>query len=92
MNRKVNAILAAGLVALSLSACAQSKVINGVEYRGYGLVNKEDRKNPNIEYKIVWGNVIWAAILVESVVAPVYFIGWSIMEPVGPKDVNQAPH
>ena len=74
-----------------VSACGDSKVIptekNGnVRYGTYGLLTENTDKNPDIEYKIIVGNVVWSIILIESIVFPVYFIGFSMYEPVGVKD------
>lgn len=75
-------------VALLLGACADSKTINGVTYEPYGLVTSGEKQNPNIKYRIVWGNVFWAVVLSETVVAPIYFVGWSLYEPVAEVDPN----
>ena len=48
----------------------------------YGLANKS-KKIEGVEYEISLGNTIWAIVLSETIVAPVYFIGWDIMQPVG---------
>lgn len=72
-------------VATLLGGCAKSKVICGVEYVPYGLLNADDKKNPDIEYEVIWGNVFWGAVLAETVVAPIYFGGFSIFQPVGQK-------
>ena len=61
--------------------------ICGVTYDSYGMLNQDDKKNPDIQYEIVWGNVIWAALLVETVIFPIYFFGFSIMQPIGKKPV-----
>jgi len=68
-----------------LFGCGNTKVINGVEYDTYGLINADKKKNPEIEYEVIWGNVIWGAVLVETIIAPIYFFGFSLFEPVGPK-------
>ena len=65
--------------------CGSSKTIDGITYDTYGLLNKDDKQNPNIQYELVWGNIIWGCILVETIIAPVYFFGFSIWEPVGKK-------
>lgn len=65
---------------LGLAGCADNKVIQGVEVKSYGVF--EDPV-PCIKYDLAWGNLIWSAILVETIIAPVYFIGFSIYEPVG---------
>jgi len=48
-------------------------------------LNKDTKQNPNIEYELVWGNLIWGCVLVETIIAPVYFFGWSLWEPIGVK-------
>ena len=63
-------------------ACGDSKVIDGVEYETYGLINRDEIRNPNIKYKVIIGNVVWGIILCETIVAPVYFFGFSLHEPV----------
>lgn len=73
------------LVAISLSACGNEKVIDGVKYDTYGFLNQDNKKNESIQYEIIWGNVFWSVILSESIVAPIYFAGFSIFEPVGLK-------
>lgn len=71
-----------------LAACtAEEKTINNVTYGTYGLVNKDEMRNPNIQYELSG----WSIILVETIVAPIYFIGWDLYEPVGPKDPNWVP-
>jgi len=73
------------LLCVSLAGCGNTKVIDGVEYDTYGLFDKDEKKNPNIQYELVWGNIIWGAILCETIVAPIYFYGFSMWEPVGKK-------
>lgn len=72
---------------LGLSACSHSKVINDVSHDSYGLFNADDVKDPKVEYKLCVGNAFWAVALSETIIAPIYFVGWNIMEPVGPKKV-----
>lgn len=73
---------------LSVAACGEDKVINGKKYETCGLVTMvtdDDCKDPHIKYKPSWGNIIWGAILIETVVAPIYFFGFSMFNPVGQK-------
>ena len=42
--------------------------------------------NPNIEYRLVMGNVIWSVILIETIVGTVYFVGFDLYEPIGKKN------
>jgi len=65
--------------------CGDNKVINGKEYKTYGLFNKEEAA-PNIEYRLITGNIVWACLLSGTLVMPIYFLGLSLYEPVGPKN------
>lgn len=69
----------------SLIGCGSDKVINGVEYETKGLFTL-DEKSPDIQYKVIVGNVIWGILLIETVIFPVYFFGFSMYEPVGLKN------
>lgn len=66
----------------TIVSCGDSKVINNKQYETYGLFNKMEVRKENIEYRLIVGNVIWGIILVETIVAPIYFFGFSIYEPV----------
>jgi len=68
---------------LGLVGCGEARTINGKYCDTYGLINKDEFKCKGVRYKVITGNVIWAIILVETVVAPVYFFGFSLYEPVG---------
>ena len=80
------------LVSLMFSGCAEEKMINGVVYQPYGLLDEEEHKNPNIKYEIDVPNVIWAIILCETVVVPVIVVGWDLYEPTRSADPNYIPH
>jgi len=79
--KKIIAIAAA----LSLSACGDPKTIDGVYYDTYGLFSKDEVRSDKVQYKLVMGNVVWGALLFETVIAPIYFFGFSLYEPVGLK-------
>ena len=85
MKKILTTILITALLAVSFTGCADKKVINGIEYDTYGLFNQSQKENPNVEYELSVGNIIWSVILSETVIAPIYFLGFSIFEPVGPK-------
>ena len=84
-NMKTLSIVVILFFLFSVSGCGDTKMINGVEYDTYGLLNADDKKNDKVQYELIWGNLIWGCILVGSVIAPVYFFGFSIFEPVGEK-------
>ncbi|KKM21237.1 hypothetical protein LCGC14_1637440 [marine sediment metagenome] len=81
------------LVILSMitifSGCGDTKVIDKIEYDTYGLFNKETKRNPNIEYKTIIGNIVWSVILVETIIAPIYFLGFSLYEPIRKVNPNR---
>jgi len=86
MKKALSLIL---IVTLLLVGCGQSKVIDGKEYKTVGLIDMNST-SPNVDndfdkeiaYEVCWGNVIWAVLLIETVVAPVYFFGFSMYNPV----------
>lgn len=78
-------IISICLIAALLSGCARPMTICGTTYDSYGLLNQDDKKNPGIQYEVVWGNLVWSIILFETIVAPIYFFGFSLFEPVGTK-------
>lgn len=78
--RKSLSVLLVVVLLVSFSACGDLKVIEGVQYDTYGLISE---KSPGIKYRLIVGNLIWGILLVETIIAPVYFFGFSLFEPVG---------
>lgn len=75
-----------------LSACgADEKTIDGVAYGTYGVVNKEEMRNPDIHYEISGWSIAWSVIFCQTIIVPVYFIGWDLYQPVTKKDANWVP-
>ena len=83
------------IMSTSIISCGDKKDIRLCDNDGiceiytfdtYGFINSGDKKNDNVEYRLIVGNVVWSIILVETVIAPFYFWGFSIYEPVGIKD------
>lgn len=81
-------IAAAVAMSLMLSACGRPIQHEGKEYPTYGLFNETSKRSDKMCYETSIGNVVWSIILVETIVAPVYFIGFSLFNPVGPKGPN----
>lgn len=71
---------------ISVPGCSSKKTIDGVKYDTYGLLNQSLKMNPDIEYKLCIGNIVWSILLAKSIVAPIYFLGFDIYEPVGKKN------
>jgi hypothetical protein len=76
--------LLAALIAVSLvlSGCGQPLSTNQKTYPTYGLFNESTDKSKDVCYKISVGNIVWSIILVETIVAPIYFVGFSLYNPV----------
>ena len=74
------------LMLILFISCADTKRIDGIKYNYYGFFNQNTEKNPDIEYRIVLGNVVWGIIFAETIVVPVIIIGWALFEPVGASD------
>lgn len=81
--KKIIALVAA--VAM-LSACGRPIDHNGKTYPTHGLFNEDTAKSKDMCYEVSVGNVVWSVILIETIIMPIYFIGWSLFNPVGPKN------
>lgn len=67
---------------IALTGCGQPLTVNKKEYPTYGLFNEYTKKSKNVCYEISVGNVILSIILIETIIAPIYFIGWDLFNPV----------
>ena len=68
------------ILLLFIVGCGNSKNIQRTWFETKGvLIN--DEKHPCIHYEIILGNVFWGIVLLETLMAPIYFFGWSIFEP-----------
>ena len=83
--KRIVALALVIVLAVSTASCGDRKTIDGVTYDTYGLFNADDKKNPDIQYELIIGNVVWGVILFETIVGPIYFFGFSLFEPVGKK-------
>ncbi len=82
MKKLIAQIVIVAFLAVSLTACGQTKVIKDKEIPTYGLFNM-NKKYEGVEYEVIVGNVVWGVLLVETIVAPIYFFGFSMYQPVG---------
>ena len=65
-----------------LFGCAESHDFNGRTVEPYGLLNEDARKENGVKYEVSAGSVVVAIIFCETIIAPVYVVGWDLMEPV----------
>lgn len=75
------------LVSLSLilAGCGRELQTKEKTYPTYGLLNQDKYRSEKVCYEVSIGNVVWSILLIETVVFPAYFIGFSVMNPVREK-------
>jgi hypothetical protein len=79
-------LVASCLLLMSLVSCADNAVVCGEKAQPYGIFNDEE-KLPNVKYRVVFGNVVWSILLIETLFAPLYFVGYALYEPI-PKEAG----
>jgi len=67
---------------LALTGCGRPLGTTERTYPTYGLFNEKSSKSNNVCYELSVGNIVWSIILVETIVMPIYFVGFSIYNPV----------
>ncbi len=72
------------LLTLLIVGCGDSKIIDGKHYDTHGIITM-DARDPCIIYKPIVGNAILGFMFSASIVAPIYFFGFSLWEPVEKK-------
>jgi hypothetical protein len=90
MKKHINILLVVA-IAVMLTACGKPKTINGVNHPTVGVFTLSER-DPNVHYEVSVGNVVWSILLCETIAAPVYFVDWSIMNPVCTEAEWRAKH
>lgn len=73
-------------ICLVFTGCGDVKTLGGVTYDTYGFLNQSEKKNPDVRYELITGNIVWSVLLCETIIAPIYFLGFSLYEPVAEKD------
>jgi hypothetical protein len=78
--KTIKRVVAAITMGVFLSACGQPLVTKEKTYDTVGVVTLDKRSN-KVCYGVSIGNTIWSIVLVETIVFPIYFVGWSILNP-----------
>lgn len=83
-------IVAAVAASLIVAGCGTPLDVGDKTYPTYGLFNQHSSRSDKVCYETSVGNVIWGVLLVETLIAPIYFFGFSLYNPVrlksGPND------
>jgi hypothetical protein len=74
------------LLVVLLTSCADEKTINNVTYEPYGFLNEEIVKNDSVMYQVSPWAVFSGIVFCETIVVPVYIVGWELFEPVKLKE------
>lgn len=72
-------LLASTIVA---TGCGNDLNACGQNFETYGLINANEVQQEGVKYRTIMGNVIFGALFFPGVIAPVYFFGFSMYEPV----------
>lgn len=78
------AIITLCLLSFLLYGCESNTTLKGVTYENYGFFT-EQKKNPNVIYELSAPNIIAAIILCETIIVPVYIVGWELWHPIALK-------
>lgn len=84
MNKMIAVVAACAL----LAGCGKPITVDGKHYPTYGLFNQNSDKSERMCYELSVGNVVWSIILIETIIAPFYFVGFSLFNPVGPRNAK----
>ncbi len=80
------AMLSITALSILLVGCGEPKYLGENSqrkfYPTYGIINESSSRSKHACYEISIGTIVWSVILVETLVAPAYFIGWSLYNPV----------
>ena len=74
--------------ATQCNATGKAMLISGqsVYVESYGLFNEDVYKNKNVVYEVSAESVIFSIIFSETIIVPVYFVGYDLYQPVKVKD------
>lgn len=65
-----------------LSACSAKPEPAVKMYSSYGPLNAGTYQSKNVCYETSGWSIFWGIVLFETIVAPVYFFGYSLYNPV----------
>ncbi len=84
--KKIIALVAA--LSLGLTACASSRNLDGKVYEPYGLFDESTVKSDKVCYSASGGNIFWSVVGFETIILPVWLLGYQLYEPIRLKGEN----
>lgn len=79
---RMQKLTAALCLCLLLQGCGRPATIERITYDTYGFLNEGTYRSKDVCYEVSVGNIVWSIILFETVVAPIYFLGFSLFNSV----------
>lgn len=93
MKRTLTAMVVILALVLATTSCGGGapKPVDPLKaYPSYGIFNEDTDKSQNVCYKMSPLSVILSIIFIETVIVPVYLVGWDLWDPyrikTGPTD------
>jgi hypothetical protein len=74
------------ILAVLLAACGEPMKSGGKTYECYGIADdfaRNPRQDPEVRYEMESWNWLWVALTLETVIVPIYIVGWQVYCPVG---------
>jgi hypothetical protein len=85
MMKRLTTVLLLTILTLVAGCGADAKTINGTHYDTFGLFSL-DEESPDVHYKLSGMSIVWSIVFSETLIVPIYFIGFDLYEPVRLKD------
>ena len=80
------AILITLIFSLLLAGCGEPRYLGPdtarKRYPSYGVFNEASERSNHVCYEMSIGNVMLGLLLFETVVFPVYIVGWVLYDPI----------
>jgi hypothetical protein len=80
------------ILSLLCVGCGRSMNINGTHRTPVGLISMNCQNlgtySKKVRYEPCWGNIFWGTVFFETIIAPIYFFGFSMFNPAGVQDTT----
>lgn len=77
MKKLISIIVVSVLLTVN---CAGTKMLNGTEYKSYGVLST-DRKKENVCYETRKKSIVLSIIFCETIIVPLVLLGYKLFEP-----------
>ena len=83
MRKTLTAMVVILALVIATTSCGGAlKPVNPMNaYPSYGIFDDDTNKSKNVCYKMSPMSVVLSIIFIETVIIPVYFVGWDLWDP-----------